>query len=167
MWRLHQFKERCSRSHRTISSILGDSPENMVDSCKEKQLQKNIKTLHIQTHVLCFSTHPKTHTVLLYTSKDTYCAPLHIQRHILCSSTHPKTRTVLLYTFRLNKTSGLDSEKCTGGKQFTDGMTMLLCTHFEELTKLSAHNQEDQDPSESKQHLSCDYTIIRHKCSFL
>lgn len=28
-----------------------------VDSCKEKQLQKNIKTLHIQRHVLCSSVH--------------------------------------------------------------------------------------------------------------
>lgn len=43
---------------------------------------------------------------------------------------------MLLYTFRLNKTSGLGSEKCTGGKQFTDGMTMLVVHALQRTNKL-------------------------------
>jgi hypothetical protein len=48
-------------------------------------------------------------------------------------------------------------KRCTDGKRITDGMTMLLCTHFKEVP----HNHEDQNPSERKQHLSCYYNTAK------
>jgi hypothetical protein len=43
--------------------------------------------------------------------------------------------TVLLYIFKLNKTSRLESEKCTGEKQSIEGMT-VLCTHITRTDKM-------------------------------
>jgi hypothetical protein len=76
--------------------------------------------------------------------------------------------TVLLYTFRLNKTSPLESGKCTGGKQSIDGMILLLCTHVTRTDKMKCPAiMKLNTPQEANKQLSCDYTIIKHKCSFL